>query len=93
MRLYSILALAALAAGCAQQPTNVEGNFGGALNRAKAAQVINPDAPSQRRAPAGTDGEAARLSVEQYEQSYSKPAAPASILNIGVGAGTTSSGK
>jgi type IV pilus biogenesis protein CpaD/CtpE len=92
MRTSILLSLAALAvAGCANQPgtTYVDRNFGNAVNAAKAAQVADPDAPLRARAPMATEGERARTAVQQYEKSVTNPAAPASVLNIGIGASAT----
>jgi hypothetical protein len=36
-----------------------------------------------------TEGERARTAVQQYEKSVTNPAAPASVLNIGIGASAT----
>lgn len=98
MRTSILLSLAALAvAGCANQPgtTYVDRNFGNAVNAAKAAQVVDPDAPSRAGAPMATDGERARTAVQQYEKAASNPASPGSVLNIGIGAsaGVTTSGQ
>lgn len=94
MRHLTFIAFAcALAGGCANQPgtTNVDRSFGQAVNAAKAAQVADPAAASRVRPAAGSDGEQARTAVEQYEKSYTHPAAPTSILNIGIGSGTGAS--
>lgn len=89
MRTFHSVALATLAAlaaaGCSTAPTTVEWNFGKAVNAAKAAQVIDPDAPSRARAPATTDGQAARFSVERYEKTFQTPPPPVTVLNIGTG--------
>lgn len=85
MRTLIILALAALVtAGCAN-PTPVEANFGNAVNRAKAAQVVDPDAPSRARPQLQVDGAAAKSAVDQYQKSFEAPTLPPTILNIGVG--------
>ena len=97
MRSMIPLALAAaFAAGCANQPgtANTDRAFGSAVNAAKAAQVADPDAPSRARGPLGSDAEQAKTAVDMYEKSYTKQAAPTSVLNIGIGtAGTSTSGQ
>lgn len=95
MRNITAIAFAALlAAGCANQPgtANTDRAFGQALNAAKAAQVVDPDAPSRVRPAPGTDGQQARTAVEQYEKSYTQPAAAGSVLGIGSGMTSTTSG-
>lgn len=83
MRTLLFTALAALAAaGCSTAPTTVDWNFGKALNAAKAAQVIDPDAATRARPAAGIDGQAARSSVERYEKSFQTPPPPVTVLNI-----------
>ncbi len=90
MRLYILLAAASLAAGCAAPLLVVDGNFGRAVNGAKAGQVIDPDAPSRRRSPAVTDGQAAKSAVDRYQKSFESPPPPINVLNIGIGSGGSS---
>ena len=85
--LITLAALAALAAGCATAPTPVDASFGSAVNRAKAQQVTDPDAPSRQRPQLRQDGAAARSAVDTYESSYKQPQALPSVLNTEVGTG------
>lgn len=91
MRVLIPLALAAAlsAAGCSTPRTAVDNQFGQALTAARAAQVIDPDAPSRARPPARTDGQASKSAIDRYQKSFDAPPAPVNVLNIGVG---TSSG-
>lgn len=83
--LYLLLAATALCAGCVSQPSAVDAGFGQAVLGARAAQVINPNAPARQRAPATADGQAAKSAVERYQKSFDAPPPPVNVLNIGVG--------
>lgn len=82
------LAAGLAVAGCAQQPTQVDRQFGSAVQRARAAQVVDPDAPSRTNPQVQLDGAAARHAVERYEKSFEAPPPPQTLLNIGVGSDT-----
>ena len=94
MRVLIPFALAAVlsAAGCAAPTTAVDDQFGQALTAARAAQVVDPDAPSRVRAPARTDGQASKSSIDRYQKSFDSPPAPVNVLNIGIGSGGGGSG-
>ena len=81
---------AALCAGCACQPLNVDQRFGSAVLGAKSAQVADPAAAARRPGAGGADGKALAASVERYEKSFEVPPPPVNVLNIGVGSGGTS---
>lgn len=85
MRVVLLLALSLAAAGCTVPPTAVDANFGQALTSAKAAQVIDPDAPSRVRPPMTTDAQSARSAVDRYQKSFDTPPPPVQVFNIGVG--------
>lgn len=85
MRVFIVLGLAALAAGCAMQPTATDARFGQALTGARAAQVIDLDAPSRNRPVTGADGQAAKSSIDRYQRSFDAPPAPVNVFNIGIG--------
>lgn len=88
MRTLSLLALAAaVSAGCVAYPSKVDDNFGQAVMRARAQQVIDPDAPMRQRPPAVTDGQAAKSSIDRYQKSFDVPPPPVNVLNIGIGSG------
>lgn len=91
MRTPTLLAFAAvlLAACTTPHPSNVDENFGEANLRARAAQVVDPDAPMRKRAPIVTDGQAAKSAIDRYQKSFENPPPPVNVLNIGVGSGTT----
>lgn len=86
MRILSLLVMtAAVVAGCSSYPSNVDDNFGKAVTGLRAQQVIDPDAPSRRKPPAGIDGQAAKSSVDRYQKSFDTPPPPVNVLNIGIG--------
>lgn len=90
MRTPILLAIAAvLSTGCVSYPSAVDANFGQAVRRAQAQQVIDPDAASRPRPAAGADGQAAKSSIDRYQKSFDVPPAPVNVLNIGVGSSTT----
>lgn len=82
--------LGAVVAGCAPTTPNLEAQLGDAVNRAKAQQTLNPDAPRNTDPVAGIDGQAANAIVDRYHKAYETPAeAPSgSIGSIGA-SGTT----
>jgi type IV pilus biogenesis protein CpaD/CtpE len=93
MRTLNLLLLTlASAAGCAnypqQSPSLVDENFGQAVNRARARQVIDPNASLVQREPQGIDGQAAKSSIDRYQKSFDVPPPPVNVMNIGVGVGT-----
>ena len=94
MRVLIPFALAAVlsAAGCAAPTTAVDSHFGQALTNARAAQVVDPDAPSRARPPARTDGQASKSSIDRYQKSFDAPPAPVNVLNIGIGSGSGGGG-
>lgn len=74
---------------CASAPTPMlDEHFGEAVNSAKAAQTINPDASLSTDAVAGVDGQAANAAVDRYHKSFVQPPASTNVFTIGVGAGT-----
>jgi hypothetical protein len=65
-------ALLAALAGCATSP-NYDARFGDAVREARSAMTINPNpAPSPDQA-AGIDGQAARLAIGRYHDSFKEP--------------------
>ena len=89
LRTLALTAAAALlVAGCANQNPGPSGDpyFGSAVNRAKAAQVVDPDAPSRARPQLQLDGHAAKAAVDRYEKSFeAPPPPPAVMLNLSAG--------
>jgi hypothetical protein len=92
---FVLLALLAPIAlfGCATpQKSALDDHFGEALNAAKAAQIINPDASLNTDPVAGVDGQAANAAVDRYHKSFVQPPASTNVFTIGVGSGGASSG-
>lgn len=89
MRVMIPFALATVlaAAGCAAPTTALDVQLGQALTSARAAQVVDPDAPSRSRAPLRGDGQASKSAIDRYQKSFDAPPAPVNVLNIGIGAG------
>jgi hypothetical protein len=87
MRVLIPLALAAAlaAAGCSAPRTAVDDRFGQAVTGARAAQVVDPDAPLRVRPAPRSDGQAAKSSIDRYQKSFDAPPAPVNVLNIGIG--------
>lgn len=94
MRVFIPLALAAAlaAAGCSAPRTAVDDRFGQALTGARAAQVVDPEAPSRARTVPRGDGQAAKSSIDRYQKSFDAPPPPVNVLNIGIGGGSGSGG-
>lgn len=78
-----LAAVALLAAGCASQN---DPYMGLAVKRAKAAQVVDPDAPLRARSQLRLDGSAGKAVVDRYDKSFElPPPPPAVILNLSGG--------
>ncbi|WP_048440731.1 hypothetical protein [Caenimonas sp. SL110] len=93
MRVFILLGAASvLAAGCAVPTTAVDANFGQALIGARAAQVVDPDAPSRARPALRSDGQAAKSAIDRYQKSFDVPPPPVNVLNIGIGSGGSGGG-
>jgi type IV pilus biogenesis protein CpaD/CtpE len=58
--------------GCSSTPY-LDATFGHAVNAAKAAQTINPEAALNPDPVAGLDGPAAKESIERYRSSFKEP--------------------
>jgi hypothetical protein len=56
--------------GCAATAPYWEDHFGDAARQARAAQVIDPNAPSRRTVAQGIDGKAAAGVMKTYAESY-----------------------
>ncbi|MDH5538588.1 MAG: hypothetical protein OEY03_04220 [Rhizobacter sp.] len=67
----AVAALAALAvSACASTSPEWESSFGDAARQMRAAQVIDPAAPSRNTGPGSTDGKAAAGAQKAYADSY-----------------------
>lgn len=74
---------ALLAGGCANTSPEWEKTFGDASRQMRAAQVIDPDAPSRQAGPGVTDGKAAAGAQKAYAESHGygvKEATPPSLF-------------
>lgn len=85
----ALLMATAVLAGCTTAPTLVDQQFGQAVIRARAQQVIDPDAPTRVRPVSGVDGQASRAAIDRYEKTFEVPPPPVNVLNIGVGSSST----
>ncbi len=77
---------------CVAPAPKLDDNFGNAVNAAKAAQIINPDASLNTDPAAGLDGQAADATMNRYHRSFVAPQPPTNVFNIGVSGGAGSSG-
>ena len=68
--LTPLAVLAALTTGCATTATDWEGTFGDAVRQARAAQVIDPAAPTRNTELPPTDGKAVAGAQKAYAESY-----------------------
>lgn len=75
--------------GCVNPAPVLDDNFGNAVNAAKAAQIINPDASLNTDPVYGVDGLAADAAMSRYHRSFVQPVVTPNVFTIGVG---TSSG-
>jgi hypothetical protein len=64
-----VAALATMFTGCSTAPV-WERNFGDAARQVRAAQVIDPDAPSRNTELGQTDGKAAAGAMTKYAESH-----------------------
>jgi hypothetical protein len=70
MTLSCLAIAAALIVSCA--PTRLELDYGTSHRLVKMNQVLHPEAGQADRPVTGVDGEAAKNSLDQYRQSFSK---------------------
>ncbi len=70
--LFVGLAAATLCA-CASSTPYLDSRFGDTVNTAKALQTINPEASRNRDPVAGLDGNAAKESIDRYQESFKEP--------------------
>lgn len=78
--------------GCVNPAPVVDDNFGNAVNAAKAAQIVNPDASLNADPVAGVDGLAADAAMNRYHRSFVQPAPTPNVFTIGVGTGGGTTG-
>lgn len=85
------LLIAAGITGCVNSSPVLDDNFGNAVNSAKAAQIINPDASLNTDPVAGVDGQAADAAMSRYHRSFVQPPITPNVFTIGVGTGAGAS--
>lgn len=71
--------------GCSSPPTALEQSLGTSVRLAIEQQTVPSTGP---RGPQVTDGVIAAHGIDRYEQSYQRPPAPVSVLNILAGSGS-----
>lgn len=71
--------------GCSSPPTALEQSLGTHVRQAVAQQTVPASRP---RGAQVTDGVIAAHGIDRYEQSYQRPPAPVSVLNILTGSGS-----
>ena len=84
--LAALIPLLALT-GCSSAPTALESSLGASVRLAVERQKV--PAPGER-GPQLTDGVIAVHGVDRYQQSYERPPAPVSVLNLLAGSGSAS---
>ncbi len=87
IKLVLSMLMAAGLVGCVSPTPVLDDNFGNAVNAAKAAQIINPDASLNTDPVAGVDGQAADAAMNRYHRSFVQPAVTPNVFTIGVGTG------
>jgi hypothetical protein len=65
-----VVTFTTMLAGCTSTAPAWEANFGDAARQVRAAQVIDPDAPSRNTTLAPTDGKAAAGAMTKYAESH-----------------------
>ena len=99
MRNCFLSAFTALALwGCASAPppaspletSQLDAQFGTALQEAITQQSVNPLPLETRDAPLGMDGQAARSSIDRYQKSFDSLPATATVFTTGTGSGAGS---
>jgi len=82
MKIYTVLAAALLAAGCAETP-RYDMHFGEALRDARLAMTIDPNAGAKADEVKGIDGRAGKEAVKRYHDSFKEPPPVTNVINIG----------
>lgn len=78
--------IACMIAGCSATP-HYDAHFGESVRQARTQMTINPDA-GKRGEPAGMDGNAAKLAIDRYHDSFKAPPPVVNVINIGGSMGT-----
>jgi hypothetical protein len=82
MKIFTVVAAALLAAGCAQTP-HYDVRFGEAVRQARLAMTIDPNAGAKADAVKGIDGRAGKEAVKRYQDSFKEPPPVTNVINIG----------
>lgn len=100
MKLFAIETIvllgAACLAACAVSTTpRTDEQFGESMGILKAQQVLNPDASRNTDPVTGLDSKSAKSALDNYHNSFRKPAggATSNTLTIGVGSGANATEK
>ena len=78
----TLLALPVVLSACSSAPTAHESAMGTSLREATLRQAVPATDPAAPRPALRTDGVIAAHGIDRYEQSYLRPPAPISVLNI-----------
>lgn len=79
--------LSALLGACSYSPTVHEQALGNSVRQAQTLQAVQPADRAPARGDIVTDGIAAAHGVDRYHQSFARPPAPLTVLNIQAGGG------
>jgi len=86
MKIFTVLAAALLAAGCAETP-HYDVRFGEAVRDARLAMTIDPNAGAKADEVKGIDGRAGKEAIKRYQDSFKEPPPVINVINIGGGMG------
>lgn len=82
---WALYSLVCLLAGCAEQPTAVDRQFGQSIRRVQTEQSIHPHDVPPAYPPLVSDAVSGKSAIERYYKSFDLPPTPGNVLNIGVG--------
>jgi hypothetical protein len=84
MQWSTLLALAALGAGCAQTTPHWDRQYGDSVRATLAAQVIDPAAAQNADPVAGLDGKSALSALQRYQRSgQAEQSQPTALITLG----------
>jgi hypothetical protein len=72
-------------AGCADQPTLIDQQFGVSLQTIKAQQAVHPYGTETSYPPLVSEGVIGKSAIDRYHRSFEQPLQQPNIFNIGVG--------
>lgn len=76
-----------LTGGCVSPTPRYDQEFGMALESAKRAQTLHPEASRNSDPVAGIDGKSANAAMDEYNNSFRTPPPTFPVINIGTGGG------